>query len=256
MSAGGRSRTGVRRSEHHQCRPPPTVYGVLSHLLLGVGAAHQGPQDLESLPLVERLLLADTDHRAGIGAVGATAQGNLVHDRGPVDQPADGAVVGPGKRRIVEDRGVLLLAAVQHVQQLGPVDAQGLGSAVQVEPVPGLVLDLGHQDRLATQRRRAADPAAFRLHPDDLGVRMLGDLADQRLAIGLWHLVPRLDTQIGGQQRLKGRAIRRTLSVRRGRCRHRFVKVAGLRGVQRLVRVDGLVGIHQASMSTLDISPQ
>jgi hypothetical protein len=70
---------------------------------------------------------------------------------------------------------------------------EGLGRRVQVQPVPGLVLHLGHQDRLAPQARRPGDPAAFGLHADDLGVGVLGDLAHQRSTVGLRHDVARLD---------------------------------------------------------------
>ena len=38
---------------------------------------------------------------------------------------------------------------------------------------------------------------------------MLGDLANQRLAIGLWHLVARLDALVSCQQLVKGRALRK-----------------------------------------------
>ena len=193
-------RVVVGRAEHHQRRPPVAVDGVLGHRVLGRRAVGEGVQDLEALPLVERLLLADPHHGPGVGAVGAAAQRHLVDDRGAVDEPADGAHVGPGEGRVVEDRGVLLPAAVQLVEQVGAVDAQGLGGGVQVEAVAGLVLDLRHQDRLAAQARRAADPVALGLHADDLGVRVLGDLADQGLAVGLGHLVAGLDPAVGGEK--------------------------------------------------------
>jgi hypothetical protein len=70
---------------------------------------------------------------------------------------------------------------------------QRLGGAVEVEAVPGLVLHLGQQDRLALQRRGAGDPVALGQLADDLGMRVLADLADQRLAIALGHPVLRLD---------------------------------------------------------------
>ena len=193
----------IGRPEHHQRRPPPPVDGVLRHRLLRVGAVRERVEDLEALPLVERLLLADPHHRPGVGAVGAAADRHLVDDRGAVDQPADRAHVGPGEGRVVEDRGVLLPAGVQQVEQLGPVDAQGLGGGVEVEPVAGLVLDLGHQDRLAAQAGRPGDPVALRLHADDLGVRVLGDLADQGLAVALRHPVARLDPLVALDQRVE-----------------------------------------------------
>jgi hypothetical protein len=63
--------------------------------------------------------------------------------------------------------------------------------------VAGLVLHLGQQDRLAPKRRRARDPVAFRLHPDDLGVGVLGDLADQRPPVAVRHPVTWLDALLG-----------------------------------------------------------
>jgi hypothetical protein len=68
---------------------------------------------------------------------------------------------------------------VQLVEQVVPGYSERLGRRVQVEPVPGLVLHLGHQDRLAAQARRTGDPVALRLHADDLGMGVLRDLADQ-----------------------------------------------------------------------------
>ena len=158
-----------------------------------VGAVAQRVQQLEALPLVERLLLADAHHRAGVRTVGAAAQRHLVDDRGAVDQPADRADVGPGQRGVVEDRGVLLPARVQRVEQLVAGDPERLGGGVEVEPVAGLVLHLGQQDRLAPQARRPGEPVALGLHPDDLAVRVLGDLPDQRRAVGVGHVVARLD---------------------------------------------------------------
>jgi hypothetical protein len=69
--------------------------------------------------------------------------------------------------------------------------------------VPGLVLHLGQQDRLAPQRRRPGQPVALRLHADDLGVRVLGDLAHQRLPVRLRHPVARLDPLLGGDRPLE-----------------------------------------------------
>ena len=63
--------------------------------------------------------------------------------------------------------------------------------------MPGLVLHLRHQDRLAAQAGRPGDPVALGLHPDDLGVRVLRDLPDEVLAVGVRHRVPRLDPTVG-----------------------------------------------------------
>src|SRR3712207_8294203 len=54
---------------------------------------------------------------------------------------------------------------------------------------------LFRSDRLASQARRGQQPVALRLHPDDLGVRVLGDLSDERLAVALGHPVARLDAR-------------------------------------------------------------
>jgi hypothetical protein len=69
--------------------------------------------------------------------------------------------------------------------------------------VAGLVLDLRQQDRLALERRGAADPVALGLHADDLGVGVLRDLPDQRLPVGVGHPVPRLDLPVGLDQRVE-----------------------------------------------------
>ena len=179
--------------------------------------------DVEALPLVEALFLADADHRARIRAERAAAQRNLVHDRRAVDQPADRADVGPGQRRIVEDARILGLAGMQVGDQLVARHAERLGRAVEIEPVARFVLDLGHQDRLALQGRRARDPVALGQHADDLRVRMLRNLPDQRLAIGLGHPVLGLDLDVGVDSRLERALLRRHLLDANGaswrRCR-------------------------------------
>src|ERR1700733_8511631 len=81
----GVRRVTVGRAEHHQRRPPGAVDRVLDHVALGLGTAHHRHEQLVTLSLVERLFLADADHRAGVGAVGGAAQRHLVADRGPVD---------------------------------------------------------------------------------------------------------------------------------------------------------------------------
>jgi len=60
-----------------------------------------------------------------------------------------------------------------------------------------LVLHLGQQDRLALQRRRAGDPVAFGQHADDLGMGVLADLAQQRLAVVVRHPVLGFDEVAG-----------------------------------------------------------
>src|SRR5690606_41452095 len=73
-------------------------------------------------------------------------------------------------------------------------DALPICRGVQVQPVPRLVLHLGEQDRLAPQRRGAADPRALRLHADDLGVGVLSDLAHERPAVRLDRKSTRLNS--------------------------------------------------------------
>jgi hypothetical protein len=138
-------------------------------------------------------------------------QRHLVHDRRAIDQPADRAHVGPGQRRIVEDRGIFHVAAVQALKQLIARHAKRLGGAIEVKAVARLVLHLGQQDRLAFQRRRAGDPVAFRQLADDLGMRMLADLADQRLAVAFRHPLLRLDLLAAVDAFLKRDVLRRHL---------------------------------------------
>src|SRR5690606_32860152 len=126
-------------------------------------------------------------------------------DGRPVHQPADRTYVRPGQRGVVEDRRVLLAPGVQLVEQLVAGDAESFGRGVEIQAVPGFVLHLGQQDRLAPQAGRPADPVAFRLHADDLGVRVLGDLADQRATIRLGHVVARLDSAVGVDDRVERR---------------------------------------------------
>jgi len=154
-------------------------------------------QDLKPLALVERLLLADADHSPGVGTVGTAAERHLVHDRRAVHQPADRADVGPVESRVVEDAGVFLPAIVEPVEKLLAIDAERLGGGVEVEPVARLVLDLRDQDGLAAQAGRPRDPVALGLHADDLGVRVLGDLPDERLAVRVRHPVTGLDALVG-----------------------------------------------------------
>src|SRR6516225_2363546 len=52
----------VRRTEHHQDRPPPAIQSILRHRLLPFGAAAQRQHDFETLALVKGLFLADADH--------------------------------------------------------------------------------------------------------------------------------------------------------------------------------------------------
>ena len=163
-------------AEHHEARPVPAVERVLRHRLLRVRAVGESHHDLVALALVKALFLAHTDHRAGIGAVGATAERDLVHDRGTVDQPADRAHVRPAERRIVEDRAVFRPAGQQRIEHFFARRPERLRGGIQIQSVPGFVLHLGQQCRLAAQGRCAGDPVALGQHADDFGMGVLGDL--------------------------------------------------------------------------------
>ena len=185
------------RAEHHEAGPPPAVQGVLRHGFLLGGAAAEGQHDLEALALVEGFLLADADHGAGVGAVGATAERDLVHDGGAVDQPADGTNVGPGESRVVEDGTVFGAAGEELVDEFLAGDVQGFGGGVEVEAVAGFVLHFGEQGGLAAEAGGAGDPVALGQHADDFGVGVLADLADQGAAIGGGHPVVGFDAVFG-----------------------------------------------------------
>ena len=228
----------VRRAEHHQARPPPAVERILGERLLLGRPGRERQHDLVALALVEALLLADADHRPRIGSIGAAAERDLVHDRRAVDEPADGADVGPGQRRIVEDRGILGLAGQELVDHLLARHAERLGGGVEVEPVAALVLHLGEQRGLPLQRRRAGDPVALRQHADDLGMGVLGDLTDEGAPVGLGHPVVRLDALFIVDPRLEGGGLRRLL--RAERLRDGIARVEGL-SVHRHAPPEGLL---------------
>ena len=208
---GGVHRVLVGRAEHHQRGIPEAVERILRHRLLGGGAGAHLHHDGVALALVEALLLADADHRAGVGAEGGALQRHLVHDRGAVDQPADRAHVGPGQGGVVEDRGILHLAAEEPLGEVVAGDAEGLGGAVEIEAVAGLVLHLGEEDGLALQRGRAGDPVALGELADDLGMGVLADLADQRLAVALGHPLLGLDLLVAVDALLEGALLGRHL---------------------------------------------
>src|SRR6185312_5860447 len=60
----------------------------------------------------------------------------------------------------------------------------------------------------ALQRRGAGDPVAFGQLAHDLRMGVLGDLADEGLAIGLRHLIPGLDLDPGSDALFKACADR------------------------------------------------
>src|ERR1022692_1408055 len=212
LSAVHRRRVG--RPEHHQRRPPPSVERVLRHRFLRRGPLTQRHHDVEALTLVKALLLADANHRSRVRPERAPAQRYLIHDRRAVDQPSDGADVGPGQRRIVEDARILGFAGMQIGDELIARNAQRLRGAIKVKAVARFILDLGHEYRFALEARRAGDPVALGQHADDFGVGVLRDLPDQRLAIRLGHPVLGLDLDIGVDSRLEFALLRGELVLR------------------------------------------
>ncbi|MEY9108564.1 hypothetical protein ABH999_004760 [Bradyrhizobium yuanmingense] len=86
------------------------------------------------------------------------------------------------------------------------------------------ILHLGEQRGLAAQGRRARDPVAFGQHADDFGMRVLGDLAGERLAIGRRHPIVRLDALLGIDAGLELRSFACVLEI----------AISGLGRVQRL----------------------
>ena len=169
--------------------------------LTGCGAAvalygRDLPAGLKTLTLVETLFFTDFHHRAGVRPVRGPAQRHLIDDSGTVHQPADYADIGPTQRRIVKDGGVFHLAVEHLLIDVLPGAAQRFRRAVEVEPVPGFVLHFRQQDRFSAQRRRAGDPVPFRQHADNFGVRMLTNLTDQRLTVGVRHPVLRLNRRL------------------------------------------------------------
>ncbi len=149
-------------------------------------------------------------------------QRHLVHDRSTVDKPADRADIGPGQRRVVEDRRIFRLPRKQLLGELVARHAERFGGAIEIEPVARLVLHLGEQDRLAVERRRAGDPVAFGKLSDDFRMGVLRNLPDQRLAIALGHPFLGLDLDIGIDPLLEGAFLRVHLVERLGPGAGRF----------------------------------
>ena len=202
---GAVRRIGIARPEHHERRPPEAIERLLDHRLLFGRTVGEHRADLVALTLVEVFFLANADHGAGIRAIRGLGEHRLVHDRGAVDQPADHTHVRPRQRGIVEDAGVLRPTVEQGFDQVVAIDAERFRAAVDVQPMPGLVLHLGDERHLPTQRRCAGDPVAFRQHADDFGMRVLRHHPGQLLAVALRHPVLRLDAFASGDTRFEGR---------------------------------------------------
>ena len=176
------------------------VDGVLGHLLLGGGTVGELVENFPALALVEGFFLADANHGSAVGAVGGAAEGHLVADGGPVDQPADSPHVRPGAGGVVEDRGVLGPAFEQLLVEDVAGGAEGFGGGVEVESVTGFVLHLSHENGLALEGRGAGNPVGFGLHADDFGVGVLGDLAGKGLAVLFGHPVAGFDAGVLGDE--------------------------------------------------------
>ena len=96
---------------------------------------------------------------------------------------------------------------------------------------------------------RTGDPVALRLHADDLGVRVLGDLPDQRLAVRLGHPVARLDLLVGRDDRVE---VVLEVAVPR-RQRHCRRPDQGLLGAVDLLKERGeIVAVHPLSVTATD----
>ena len=62
----------------------------------------------------------------------------------------------------------------------------------------GFVLHFGHEDGLAFEAGRPADPIALWQHAHNLGVGVLTDLANQRFTVSVRHPILRLNFFFGG----------------------------------------------------------
>ena len=67
----------------------------------------------------------------------------------------------------------------------------------------GFILHFGQQNGFTPQGWCASDPVTFRQHTNNLGVRMLPNLADQCLSVSIGHSVLWLDSRFLGYPLLK-----------------------------------------------------
>src|SRR3546814_15270486 len=108
---------------------------------------------------------------------------------------------------------------MQRLYHLLAAGAERLGRRIEIEAVPRLVLNLGEQNGLAPERRRARDPVALRQHTNDLAMRMLRNLPRERAPIGLGHPVLGLDEIVRRHERLESGDVFRDLAIGRTSCR-------------------------------------
>ena len=193
----------VWRAKHHNGRPPPAVECVLGHRFLSISALRHGHHDLESLALVKALLLANPHHGACIGAIAAFAEGHLVHDGRAIYEPANSSHVCPIQGGVVENAAVFGFAAVKVGDGVVSLNAQGLASAVEIQTMSGLVLDLGHEDGLSFETGGSTDPIAFRKHAHNFRVCVLTDLANQCFSVSVGHPILRLNLFFAGHVSLE-----------------------------------------------------
>src|SRR5699024_12721042 len=60
--------------------------------------------------------------------------------------------------------------------------------------------NITHQKGLEPGRGLAGNPVRLRLHNDDFGVSVLGNLTHQGLSVGRWHPVGGFDAGVGGDE--------------------------------------------------------
>ena len=106
-------------------------------------------------------------------------------------------------RSIKYQTTIAKLPFAKEIEEFGSIGAESFGGTVEIQPVAGLILHLGGQDGLPTKRRGSCDPRTLRLHADDLGVGVLSDLTNERLAVIIGHPVVAFDALICFDHRIE-----------------------------------------------------
>jgi len=171
---------------------------------------------------VERLFFANANHGARVRPIRATAQRDLVHDGGAINQPANHADIGPSQGGVIENGAVLGASGVQGLQHLVTAGSQGFSSAVKVKTMTAFVLYFSYQNGFALQAGCAADPVAFGQHADNFTVRVLADLPHQGLAVMRGHPISRLDLALVVDRLFKMRLFMCILSRNKRCCKLRM----------------------------------